>query len=64
MIEVSDNGAVRLDPRRIFERRSGGSHGVGLALARSLAEAEGARLVLERSGPRPTFAIVIPMDDQ
>lgn len=64
VIQVSDEGAVTLDPRRVFERQSGGSHGVGLALARSLAEAEGARLVLERPGPAPRFALVIPTEDR
>jgi signal transduction histidine kinase len=62
VIQVSDEGLGSLDPRRVFDRRSTGDHGVGLALARSLAEAEGARLVLERSGPAPTFAIVIPAE--
>jgi signal transduction histidine kinase len=60
VVQVGDEGRSTLDPQRIFERRSSGSHGVGLALARSLAEAEGARLVLERAGPGPMFAIVIP----
>ena len=60
VIQVSDEGLASLDARRVFDRRSHGDHGVGLALARSLAEAEGARLVLERSGPAPMFAIVIP----
>lgn len=64
VIQVTDDGTRTLDPRQVFERRISGNHGVGLALARSLAEAEGARLVLERSGPRPMFAIVIPTDDR
>jgi signal transduction histidine kinase len=64
VLQVSDEGTEALDPRKVFERRSSGSHGVGLAMARSLAEAEGARLVLERPGPRPMFAVVIPTDEQ
>ena len=44
----------------IFERRVGRSNGIGLALARTLAEAEGGRLVLERPGPHPVFSLIIP----
>jgi signal transduction histidine kinase len=51
------------DPRSVFVRRTDGGHGIGLALARTLAEAEGARLVLERAGPAPRFALFLPADD-
>lgn len=61
VIEVRDEGSPPLDPRRIFERRSGRGHGVGLALARALAEAEGGRLVLEHTGPT-VFALILPLD--
>jgi signal transduction histidine kinase len=64
VLEVNDEGDGMLDPRHIFERRSVGNHGVGLALARSLAEAEGARLVLKHAGPAPVFAVVIPTEPQ
>jgi signal transduction histidine kinase len=64
VIQVGDEGASSLDARRIFERRTDGGHGVGLALARALADAEGARLVLERPGPQPIFALVIPAASQ
>jgi signal transduction histidine kinase len=57
---VSDEGHLRGDPEAIFERRStqAAGHGIGLALARSLAHAEGARLQLIRSRPT-TFEVII-----
>jgi signal transduction histidine kinase len=60
-IEVSDQGpGVTGDTERIFVRRSESAkgYGIGLALARSLATAEGGRLVLQGSGQNPTFALV------
>jgi signal transduction histidine kinase len=64
VIQVTDEGRSTLDAQHIFDRRTDGSHGVGLALARTLAEAEGARLILERAGPEPVFSLVIPTEDQ
>jgi signal transduction histidine kinase len=63
VIEVTDEGAgVRGDIDAIFERRAPGAnrHGIGLALARSLAEADGLRLNLVERGPHPVFAIFLP----
>jgi signal transduction histidine kinase len=62
-IAVSDDGAHVLDATEIFRRRSAGNgtHGIGLALGRALAEAEGGRLVLDRPGPRPQFALLLPV---
>ena len=36
------------------------SHGLGLRLAESLAEAAGGRLVLKSSGPGPLVAVILP----
>jgi signal transduction histidine kinase len=64
-IEVGDEGpGVAGDPEQVFARRAGSAagHGIGLALARSLAEAEGGRLLLQRPEPGPVFAVVLPAD--
>jgi signal transduction histidine kinase len=58
---VSDAGRTPADTTTWFQRREPGPdrHGLGLAIARSLAEAEGGRLLVA-SGPATTFQLLLP----
>jgi len=65
LIEVSDEGPGLTDPDAAFTPRTArtGTHGIGLGLARSLAEAEGGRLLVRRAAPRPLFSLLLPLAD-
>jgi signal transduction histidine kinase len=59
-VDVSDEGTVRADPRSLFVRdQAGGARGLGLPLARSIAEACGGRLHLARASPA-RFTLLLP----
>jgi signal transduction histidine kinase len=60
-VDVADEGSIALDSTSIFERGTSGGdgQGIGLALARSMAEASGGRLVLTSRSPA-TITLFIP----
>ncbi|MGN6695024.1 MAG: sensor histidine kinase [Aquihabitans sp.] len=64
LVTVSDEGACTIAADQLFERHESGSgsSGIGLHLARSLAEAEGARLRLASRAPT-SFQLQLPIVD-
>jgi len=62
LVEVEDEGHLKGDPAEIFRRAPGpDGHGIGLGLARTLAEAEGARLLVE-AAPTTCFRLLLPSE--
>jgi signal transduction histidine kinase len=63
VLEVSDEGpGITGNPGTLFERRAptAAGHGIGLSLAKSLAETHEARLQLRRAAPHPAFTLALP----
>ncbi len=64
VIEVMDQGAGIADEDldAVFARHQGSGNGIGLALARTITEADGGRLVVAAGRP-PRFQLVLPAAD-
>lgn len=61
VLTVGDEGTAVIDPEAVFERRGKAAtgSGIGLALARRLAQAEGMQLLVADRGPCVRFQLVI-----
>jgi signal transduction histidine kinase len=65
-LDVVDGGTdlVATTSERIFRRGEGAGTGIGLALARSLAESDGGRLVLSHQNPTSFSLILLAEEDK
>jgi len=65
-LDVTDEGPGFDHPDDVFTPRAPdrGGHGLGLVLARALAEAEGGRLTLTRAAPHPTLTLHLAASPQ
>ena len=63
-VDVADDGDGFADAAAAFARRpvDANGHGIGLALARSLAQAEGGSLDVTRAGPAPVVRLLLPCE--
>jgi signal transduction histidine kinase len=59
-LSVHDEGTIDRAADDVFGRRTGAGHGIGLALARSLAHAEDGRLALGDCRAGTTFELTLP----
>jgi len=59
-VDVKDQGSgFGAGSDQAFQRGAGDRHGIGLALAQSLAHSQGARLQITDPGPNPTVTLLI-----
>ncbi len=61
-LEIRDEGAIDEDADPFSERRTDSGHGIGLRLARTIAESEGGALDLGCRAPT-TFKVTFPARD-